>query len=218
MALSHSPQIVRDGLVLYLDPANIKSYPESGTTFFDLSKNTDATLINGALISNNRIILDGINDYINTNRDIDLSGSITYEFVLKVDAVTANKVLFGKYGGSGTGSDMWIGIRTDLQRLTAGFYSLNSTFSVTDNQLRHYTITYNSVTGATVLYINGELNFNSSVSARTNPVGNLMIGKFGIASTFYFPGELGFVKIYNTALTGDQVKQNFNATRGRYGI
>jgi hypothetical protein len=216
MALSHSPQIVREGLVLYLDPANNKSYPGSGTTFFDLSRNTDATFINGTLISNNRIILDGINDYIDTNRDINLSGSITYEFVLKVNTVTANKVLFGKYTGSG--SDMWIGVRTDLQRLTAGFYNLNSTFSITDNQIRHYTITYNSVTGATVLYINGELNFNSSVAARTNPGGNLMIGKFGVSATFYFPGELGLVKIYNNALTQNQVKQNFEATRGRYGI
>jgi hypothetical protein len=216
MALSHSPQIVRDGLVLYLDPANIKSYPGTGTTFFDLSKTLDATLVNGTSISNNRIILDGINDYINTNRDINLSGSITYEFVLKVNTVTQNKVLFGKYTGSG--SDMWIGVRTDLQRLTAGFYSLNSTFSITDNQIRHYTITYNSITGATVLYINGELNFNSSVSARTNPGGNLMIGKFGVSADFYFPGELGYVRIYNTALTQDQVKQNFNAMRGRFGI
>jgi hypothetical protein len=216
MALGHSPQIVRDGLVLYLDPANTKSYPGTGTTFFDLSKNTNATLINGVSISNNIIILDGVNDYINTNRDINLSGSITYEFVLRVNTVTANKVLFGKYTGSG--SDMWIGVRTDLQRLTAGFYSLNSTFPITDNQIRHYSITYNSATGATVLYINGELNFNSSVTSRTNPGGNLMIGKFGESSTFYFPGELGFAKIYNTALSQEQVKQNFEATRGRYGI
>jgi hypothetical protein len=32
MGLTHSPQIVRDGLVLYLDAANSKSYPGSGTT------------------------------------------------------------------------------------------------------------------------------------------------------------------------------------------
>jgi hypothetical protein len=217
MALSHSPQIVRDGLVLYLDAANIKGYPGSGTTFFDLSKTLDATLVNGVLISNNRIILDGVNDYIDTNRDINLSGSITYEFVLKVNTVVANKVLFGKYGGPG-GSDMWIGINSVNQYLFAGFYGFSSTFVVTDGQLRHYAITYNSSTGASVLYINGVINNSSSLGARTNPVGNLMIGKFGVFSTFYFPGELGFAKIYNTALTQDQVKQNFNATRGRYGI
>ena len=130
--------------------------------------------------------------------------------------MAANKVLFGKYNGSAP--DMWIGINSVNQYLFAGFYSLNSTFVVTDGQLRHYTITYNSSTGASVLYINGDVNGTASPGAKTNPGGNLMIGKFGVSSTFYFPGELGFIKIYNTSLTQDQVKKNFNATRGRYGI
>ena len=32
MTLNHSPQIVTDGLVFYLDPANSKSYPGTGTS------------------------------------------------------------------------------------------------------------------------------------------------------------------------------------------
>ena len=37
MALAHSPRIVTDGLVLYLDAANTKSYSGSGTTWTDIS-------------------------------------------------------------------------------------------------------------------------------------------------------------------------------------
>ena len=39
MALIHSPQTVIDGLTIYIDPANIKSYPGSGTTLKDLTSN-----------------------------------------------------------------------------------------------------------------------------------------------------------------------------------
>lgn len=39
MALSHSPKIVTDGLVLCLDAGNPKSYPGSGSTWYDLSGN-----------------------------------------------------------------------------------------------------------------------------------------------------------------------------------
>ena len=39
MALAHSPKIVTDGLVLCLDAGNPKSYPGSGTTWYDLSGN-----------------------------------------------------------------------------------------------------------------------------------------------------------------------------------
>jgi hypothetical protein len=216
MALAHSPQIVKTGLVLYLDPANVKSYPGTGTTFFDLSKTTNATLVDGATISNSKIILNGTDGYINTNQDFNLANSITYEFVLKVNTVTGNKVLFGKYNGSAP--DMWIGVSLSNQYLFAGFYAVSSTFPITDGQLRHYTITYSNSTGLAVLYINGENHFSAVPGAKTNPGGNLMIGKFGVFSSFYFPGELGFVRIYNTALTQAQVKQNFNAMRGRYGI
>tara|TARA_B100001989_G_scaffold67143_1_gene45478 strand:+ start:824 stop:1567 length:744 start_codon:yes stop_codon:yes gene_type:complete len=39
MALIHSPRTVIDGLTIYIDPANIKSYPGSGTTLKDLTSN-----------------------------------------------------------------------------------------------------------------------------------------------------------------------------------
>lgn len=48
MAAHGGPNIVEDGLVLYLDAANKKSYPGSGTVWKDLSGNgNDGTLTNG---------------------------------------------------------------------------------------------------------------------------------------------------------------------------
>ncbi len=45
MAFHHSPRIVTDGLVLYLDAANSKSYPGSGTNWYDLSGNKNDFVI-----------------------------------------------------------------------------------------------------------------------------------------------------------------------------
>jgi hypothetical protein len=36
--------------------------------------------------------------------------------------------------------------------------------------------------------------------------------------TAYTQGEIGEVRIYNDALTASEVLQNFNATRGKYGV
>jgi hypothetical protein len=44
MGLGHSPSIVRDGLVLYLDAANSKSYPGSGVIIYDLMSNYNSTM------------------------------------------------------------------------------------------------------------------------------------------------------------------------------
>jgi hypothetical protein len=63
------PNIVTDGLVLYLDAANQKSYPGTGTTWNDLSGNgNNGTLVNGPTFNsdnNGSIVFDGVDDYVN---------------------------------------------------------------------------------------------------------------------------------------------------------
>ena len=47
MSVQSGPNGIESGLVLYLDAANVKSYPGSGTSWFDLSgQNNTGTLIN----------------------------------------------------------------------------------------------------------------------------------------------------------------------------
>lgn len=52
MSYYNGPKIVTDGLVLYLDAANPKSYPGSGTTWFDLTNNgNNGTISSGEFVS-----------------------------------------------------------------------------------------------------------------------------------------------------------------------
>lgn len=72
-----APNIVKDGLVLYLDAANTTSYLTSGTSWVDLtfSKN-NFTLINGPTFDNSNlgsIVLDGVDDYVNISYNSSLS-------------------------------------------------------------------------------------------------------------------------------------------------
>jgi len=61
-----APNTVKDGLVLYLDAANIKSYTSGSTIWYDLSKrNNNSTLVNNPTFdSSNKgsIVFDGIDD------------------------------------------------------------------------------------------------------------------------------------------------------------
>jgi hypothetical protein len=53
MSLNYSPRIVTDGLVLYLDAANTKSYFGSGASWNDLSRSRiNSDLINGPTFNN----------------------------------------------------------------------------------------------------------------------------------------------------------------------
>ena len=64
-----APSIVTDGLSLYLDAANTRSYPGSGTAWYDLSGNVNhGTLVNGPTFDSGNagsIVFDGTNKYVN---------------------------------------------------------------------------------------------------------------------------------------------------------
>jgi len=60
MAVYAGPEIVDNGLVLYLDAANQKSYPGSGTTWNDLSgRENHHTLTGSPIYGSGRFTLDG---------------------------------------------------------------------------------------------------------------------------------------------------------------
>ena len=63
--------IVTDGLILYLDAANTKSYISGSTDWYDLTTyNNDGTLTNGPTFSSTNggsIVFDGVNDYVQVN-------------------------------------------------------------------------------------------------------------------------------------------------------
>ena len=64
MSLSHSPKIVRENLSLLLDPANTKSYPGTGTDWFDLSGNANhATLTATPTFSCGTVTWNGTTQY-----------------------------------------------------------------------------------------------------------------------------------------------------------
>jgi hypothetical protein len=79
LALSHSPQISLNGLVLCLDAANSKSYPGSGTTWTDLSgRGNNGTLVNGVGYNSGNLgslVFDETNDFVNCGNSTTLNMS-----------------------------------------------------------------------------------------------------------------------------------------------
>jgi hypothetical protein len=81
MAFNYSPKIITDGLVLYLDAANTRSYPTNGTIWSDLSRNNNnGTLINGPTFNSangGSIVFDGVDDRVSRNSAIDTGQNFT---------------------------------------------------------------------------------------------------------------------------------------------
>ena len=75
MSCFSGSEIINDSLVFCLDVTNSKSYPGSGTTWYDLTANrTACTLLNGVTYSNSSIksfSFDGIDDYVDCGNSYD---------------------------------------------------------------------------------------------------------------------------------------------------
>jgi hypothetical protein len=85
-----------------------------------------------------------------------------------------------------------------------------------------FTTTYDGSNTTTRIYHNGSLLGTSTAWAGANNASGtypLTLGSWRpLQNDNNFNGRIGNVKIYNKALTLEEIKQNFNATRGRYGV
>lgn len=243
MGVNYNTSIVTSGLVLALDAANTKSYPGTGTTWTDLSgNNNNGTLTNGPTFSSSNsgsIVFDNVNDYVSTNYTQTAVTQYSIDIWFKTSDTGTNNVIVqnrGTGGGKsitmglgptgGISGQIFIGVDSDsllIQIATTGnTYNNNTWYNAVGifNQASG-----NVTTSSFQIYVNGQL--ASTTSAGILQAGSISVPITGLSGTLvgyhqawngYFGGNLGSIKIYNTALTQNQITQNFNALRGRYGI
>jgi len=219
MALAHSPRIVTDGLVLCLDAANPKSYPGSDTTWTDLSGNeNNGTLVNGVGYSADNkgtMVFDGVNDYV------DLPNSLGYtNQVSAFSWFKSNGTPLGDYHIILGGQELEISIPTAGQIRTGVVtntrFVSNHGSGVTDGNWHYVGFTYNS--SLKISYIDGlNVGTQSTTGSLTNTFSARRMGRFGTSTQYYANSNISSVHIYDRALTAQEIQQNFNALRGRYG-
>lgn len=78
------------------------------------------------------------------------------------------------------------------------------------------------ISGTRRLYVNGvQVNADTQTGTIATNSSGMSVGAYGGTSgsnAYFYNGNIGIVRVYSNPLTAAQVMQNFNATRGRYGI
>ena len=211
MGLAHSPQISLNGLVLCLDAANSKSYPGSGTTWTDLSGSGYSTTINATYVTYNNsnggnLTFSGDGSTAQGGNIVGaaplLSSTNTVEFAVYTPDVSY-QILTNSFYAYGEGDRVYS--KNGATNIVLGS-TLNSwnMFSVTFNGT-------NTVTG----YKNGILGNTSSSFDFSGLTGDLPIGARPW-SPYGQNFKLGYIRIYNRALTAAEIQQNYNALKSRY--
>jgi hypothetical protein len=239
MGTSYNANIVTDGLVLCLDAANPRSYPLSGTSWNDLSGNgNNGTLTNNTYTTENAgaINFDNTDDrvhipyhFTNVGNNGQQEGTVitwfkatnatnlssanmqyymipcTNSFILYFYRnahwsayALSNFLYYRRASDGGTGYD-----------IPSIYYQPNIWYQ--------NAITW-TTNGIKIIYRNTDAahtaNRSSDFDYWYGPTG----GGFHIDPNYTTEGSISIFQMYNRPLSAQEIRQNFNATRGRYGI
>lgn len=235
MSVYAGPEITDSGLILSIDAGNTKSYPGTGTIVYDLSSAKSNVTVYQATYANGYFEFDGVDDNLSIN---DLA--TTAPQIRSITTVFSEEVVFYPLstGGddaaalirSGLGIDLNFSFFFNRPNRQIYFHWYDTTFQASFGTTNTVTLDKWNVgtivrNGSSVsFYINGNLlNTNTGISSPTQVPTSMGIGATrsgtGVGTTGQdLAGRIASVRIYNTVLTDAQVKQNFNAIRGRFGI
>ena len=219
MGTKYNPNIVRDGLVYYIDAANTRSYSGSGNTAYGLIGGIGGTLVNGVGFSSvnaGYFSLDGTNDYIDFGTvPANTTGTSTVACWVKTTSSTTGLPLaFDSYGGIYINRFTTGKISAFFDGSTGNNTSADvSIRSVNDGNWHYLSATTNGSTCS--MYIDGALDktYSETPSFGTsiyNSIGGQADG-FNFINCF-----VSLAHIYNRALSAQEILQNYNATKKRY--
>ena len=231
-------QIVTTGLQLRLEPQLTASYPGSGTSAYDLSPNRyTTTLVNGVTYSTARAPSFGFNGTTNY-RYIDTGQYFSYEtFTLsswfKSSSTATYQMLFSKevVAGSPWNYRMYLTVSTGYLAcdiaISGSSEGIGGSTNLCNGVWHNAVLVRNVAADTFACYVDGVLvqSITDTLTGSIINSQNVWIGKSAYTAgggspngSYPFNGQIGQSLIYNTALTADQIKQNFNAMRSVYGV
>lgn len=237
-------RINRDALILELDASVAGSYSGIGNTWANLaSQNYNGILTNGPTFTEENggaIVFDGTNDSVVVVDDSETLFSakttsyITLQSWVYFDSLTNNangtSGIFGKQSGSFS-SDGYSLRSTSLgfARLTTNGQSLTRTYNsptavFVPNKWYFVTVVIkiSAESDSVALYINDTQVISGSHGNDTYNEDNSLILARGFQGTGsiqdYLFGRMGAFYFYDRRLSLDEIKENFNQTRARFGV
>lgn len=216
-----SSDIVTQGLIMHLDAGDSSSYPGTGSTWYDISGNSnDATLTHVSYSgtpatyssSDGGVIeFDGVDDKVSCLNLSSYSNLTIEMWIYDTRNLSAAIGDIATYAGRGSGGSYTFNTSGGFSTNGNGNVNRNITATVPpQNQWYHFCYVKNGS-----LWLDNTEYSNSSGSDGSYV--SLEIGESRTHVNSYLNGKVSNVRVYNRSLTSTEVSQNYNATKGRFG-
>jgi hypothetical protein len=226
MSVYDGPKISTNGLVLALDAGNRLSYVSGSTLWNDISNNNNnGTLTNGPTFNatnGGSIVFDGVDDYVALpNGLLSGTGDFTINQWIKADSNEHGGTTFGNYPSGNLQLFFgfnFIGMWLSNSSTYLGTSPWNTTLPEFTTQPVMITALRSGST--TYFYINGSLKKTGSSSSSIGTSSNIFrIGdNTNNVGSEQFKGSVFSTQVYNRALSAQEVLQNFNTQKSRFGL
>jgi hypothetical protein len=227
MAIDYQNKIVTNGLIVCLDASDRRSYPTTGTTWFDRTKNKNhATLVAGPVysgINQGTIAFDGTDDYATVP-----CSQLTGKNTTTIDMFTNWRAINSRMFCGFTAYDVYtfngsLGYNNGNGN-NIGISAAAVTALGLKNKFHHYAFVMNSTGNLTAnkIYIDGvNVGALTAIVGADGPCAAFPTGMRICDwnnNGFFSDNVVGSFRVYDRELTAQEIEQNFNATRGRFGV
>ena len=211
--------IVTTGLIAHLDATWPGSFTTASNTWSNVSgTGANATLLNGATYSSTdggSIYFDGVNDFAgfqvqnNLGRNWSMSAwfnSFTYSSIVNVFASNGTAFYVATLHGATRG--IWWYLDGSWRVTANNVWTIDTWYNlvaVVDGRVHRY-------------YLNGNLVLSYTSTSDPTEVSVNVVGRHPTHSDRFFAGRVSQYLAYSRALSQQEILQNFNATKGRYGL
>lgn len=230
------PSILLDNLIYFLDASNPKSYISGSTSWSDISfqQKNNGTLINGVTFSDTNkgcLLLDGSNDYvglpqITQNQTFgNYSFSIWFSPTINITPASTNYYMVMEAQNTLlNGVDNYLHLlgnasgRISFQTFNPFAIIYSTTNNWISNNWYNVTCTYDILTSAMSLYVNGVLEGTStSLNCYFNTNTYFNLGTYSApGKTWFLPARINNFMVHTKTLSSSEVLQNYNTLKSRF--
>ena len=191
----------------------------STQSLIDLKKTRDIDVSGVSFDSNGQITFDGTDDYIPISTYTFGNGNWTVNMWVNADNINVSNLLSNTSGGPVTNAFGFDSSKIHYRNYDGAWKTHNGNTTLTTDRWYHLTwVNYEGASaalGTMKMYVDGVADssvFNSYVTngGPCNAIGSNWFSKFN--------GKITNCYFYNKALTDSQIKQNFNASKKRFGL
>jgi hypothetical protein len=232
MSIRYSPKIVTDGLVFCVDSGNTKSYnsssnPSGWTNLMDYNTGSLTAVAVGTSSNAGSLRFEGASSVVAFQENSALNtNSLTIEVWTKPGNNAVQSGFFFEKGNVNTQYSLFLegaALRFRINYVPGTLVDMTlSPFTDYINSSSFFQIVATYTSGDRRLYINANQVSSStqtgSITTNANGMSVGMYGGFNGSHGYPYYGNISMVRVYNKALSPNEVSQNYNALKGRYGL